>query len=470
MILFDRILIDPSITERESALQEALRAVNTRGSFVGMYFRPDGEEALAALAHPEGELTWSNFPERGPLPEDIRAVHLVWWTDFIGRRHYRAIGQSHHTRSLRMETRAEPHDWPQTIPLLQIYPETGFEACRGTEWQDTRVVCPCGAAGTPDQIGWMGTECGPCHDRREEGTLPARPWEWAGQELPVRALGLALHPTRPLLAVLTEHSMALHDCETNESRPIPGMLGTGMAWTPDGAGLLCGSDESTIHLWSLDGQTKLLPFRADEFQFSPSGRWLVLLHSRTGTSRDLGAWDWAKQQPAPVRIQGDFLQWAFSPDELRMFTTELTGEVTEYNLESGTSRELSLLPINSIPPSSLHVTADGAALVINWGATFTLMDITTGQTRLEQTIQDFNPGSIVVRLPDRQTLVGFNRARQQMNFLSLPSLARHVRLAWYGVAPQIVTSNRRWLAVGGRMGVRFLPWQPLLDWYASCPA
>jgi hypothetical protein len=67
--------------------------------------------------------------------------------------------------------------------------------------------------------------------------------------------------------------------------------------------------------------------------------------------------------------------------------------------------------------------------------------------------------------PDRRILVGFERKRQQMHFLSLPGLDCQLSLAWYGPAPVCVAENGDWLAVADRESAQLLPWCPLLDWY-----
>src|SRR5438067_1238834 len=49
-----------------------------------------------------------------------------------------------------------------------IYPDFVYLGQRGRKWH-VLAACPCGVAGKPEAIGWVGDRCAACHDRREEG-------------------------------------------------------------------------------------------------------------------------------------------------------------------------------------------------------------------------------------------------------------------------------------------------------------
>src|SRR5205823_3017890 len=110
-------------------------------------------------------------------------------------------------------------EWPDSDPLIQLYPEVAFELRRATTFEDILVVCACGAVGMPEEIGWMGTECGPCHDRRAAGVLPARSWEYPATETVSgrRRSGLAFHPAQPILALRAEAACQLWNFATGEA-------------------------------------------------------------------------------------------------------------------------------------------------------------------------------------------------------------------------------------------------------------
>jgi hypothetical protein len=57
------------------------------------------------------------------------------------------------------------------VHLALVYPERALLRDLGNRrliW----ALCDCGCFGPPEALGWMGTCCGPCHDRAEEGGPP----------------------------------------------------------------------------------------------------------------------------------------------------------------------------------------------------------------------------------------------------------------------------------------------------------
>jgi WD40 repeat protein len=57
------------------------------------------------------------------------------------------------------------------VHLALVYPERALLRDHGNRrliW----ALCDCGCFGPPEALGWMGTCCGPCHDRREEAAPP----------------------------------------------------------------------------------------------------------------------------------------------------------------------------------------------------------------------------------------------------------------------------------------------------------
>jgi hypothetical protein len=159
---FDLILIDPTPADLASALADAAAAANHAAQLGNApdecLLEPVNPEAWARLTRKraEGVKRWSGTRVDHFV---IAQVKLAWWTDTIGRRHARVGG---------LAIVEVPSLLP---PLVEVYPERAV--VRRRNQVDVRVVCCCGQAGDPAQLGWMGEHCGPCHDRLQEGhSLP----------------------------------------------------------------------------------------------------------------------------------------------------------------------------------------------------------------------------------------------------------------------------------------------------------
>src|SRR5207302_2382916 len=99
-------------------------------------------------------------------------VGLAWWTDHVGRKHFRVVGHRAKFNRPHLKNILDPagQGWP---PLALVYPDyLFFKTCRGE--RVLTAVCACGVFGPPERLAWMGNCCGPCHDGREEGREPER--------------------------------------------------------------------------------------------------------------------------------------------------------------------------------------------------------------------------------------------------------------------------------------------------------
>jgi hypothetical protein len=165
---FDRLLIDPTGEDLDRALGEAVKAVNGKRRRHRLPWPPAdwGEYRCLRAQEVEGRRQWEGHGE--PARRDFsEVVWTAWWSDAVGRRHHRVVGQ----RAAPMEVGYYPLFTPAASgrpPLALVHPEGAVVRTLGRK-RDVLVCCSCGVIGQPRALGWMGTCCGPCHDRREEG-------------------------------------------------------------------------------------------------------------------------------------------------------------------------------------------------------------------------------------------------------------------------------------------------------------
>ena len=207
---FERLLLDPEEMDLSAALDEAAQAANagarTRALPAGRTLWAEARREDAD--RPEGFRVWKVSDRQFPLP----VVALAWWTDRLGARHYRVFAQ-----------RIGRYDSPpllflirqkSVVPLRIVHPERVFPVVRGRKTRpEAFAVCGCGAAGTPEAVGWMGDCCGPCSDRRQEG----------GREVPINHADILAGPPSETVRV---------------------------GFTPDGTTLLASSGQGA-HAWDL---------------------------------------------------------------------------------------------------------------------------------------------------------------------------------------------------------------------------
>jgi sugar lactone lactonase YvrE len=175
MARFERVLILPDRAAWERALSEATSATNGRARQRLLAWPLPGLASFLAEAgaSPEGRRQWNaeGLPQTGV---DRSVVAVAWWTDFVGRKHARFVGQRDRLDPPRVENLLCPTG-DERPALALVYPAQVLLAHKGGE-RTLVAVCACGAVGRPEDVGWMGTCCGPCHDRRQEGQSPPRAW------------------------------------------------------------------------------------------------------------------------------------------------------------------------------------------------------------------------------------------------------------------------------------------------------
>jgi hypothetical protein len=342
MAAFDRLLIDPTPDELARVLEQAAGAANkgARSGLVRLTAKRLAGPLAKVAAAPEGNRLWSGAADGRP-PRLYSLVDLVWWTDAIGRRHHRVLAwrlaDPRHGRSpFARDRRKRP-------PLWQIYPARVFLRLREGH-QEPVVWCRCGVSGTPADVAWMGEVCGPCHDRREEGTVPP-------------ALG-------PEQTVLKGHNGAVF----------------GLAFSPDGKTLATGSMDCAVKLWDLaTGRERAAlaghQSRVDAVVYAPDGTLY--------TGDDDGEvffWDAAgeRRRLGEGHGQTGFLGLALTPDGRRLAVKH--SRLTVWDLVSGSRHDLAT---NFMYRGRVAVAWDGTLLAANdqGGRSLGLWDTRTGQPR-----------------------------------------------------------------------------------------
>jgi WD40 repeat protein len=90
-------------------------------------------------------------------------VRVGWWTDPVGRRHWRVVGRrleyaDYHLKKFAFAAHPLWHVYPDRLALRQ-----------DGDFLTLLAHCDCGVAGPVERLAWMGRCCGPCHDRGEDG-------------------------------------------------------------------------------------------------------------------------------------------------------------------------------------------------------------------------------------------------------------------------------------------------------------
>jgi WD40 repeat protein len=270
MGFFERHLVRPSHLELVEVLTVATREANEEGLLLDL----DQEHWANFVAGLKTEEQGSRQWQRNRLPEGAGVVGVAWWTDYLGRRHFRIWAGSAADGSFSLLFCPERHPRP---PVWHIAPDQVFARTRlghrtGQNVREWLVVCPCGKVGTPEAIGWMGTCCGACHDAELQ---PARKaCRCGGVGCSGCGYGITASP------------------------PIPCRCG--------GVGCSACGDYATQKI--LAGKKALLPLYSfhqarnplHTLVFSPNGRWLA----GVGEGRLVHRWDvWAGTYEGPIRTE-----------------------------------------------------------------------------------------------------------------------------------------------------------------------
>jgi WD40 repeat protein len=362
-LLFERLLVDPSLTALRAALRKIVRESNqnrTRRVHELSWPLDDLNGALTdATGTAEGTRVWI-----GPAPSpwfgaQRIALGMVWWTDHVGRRHL-------HIRSeLQTWLTAWPDFWPEwaaETPLLLLQPHRSFLRVRG-DANDLVVFCDCGACGTLSELGWMGACCGPCHDRGESGVEVPR-----------------------LLPRLPPSLKSLFDTEGENAACV-------LAFSTDGERLAWGGSHGRVVVWDLARATSEVLREAvgDWARLPPHprlGEATALTFSRDGDllavscwGQELGVYDTEtirKVGALEGRRHGGMNALAFLGDGERLLCL-LEGDLSVWNLDSDRVAPLRIKGIRW--GSVVALSADGRWAVTNEGVVLRVWDLEAGTAR-----------------------------------------------------------------------------------------
>jgi hypothetical protein len=303
MAKFVRLLVQPDPDDLRQTLAQAAGVANgrTRTGRI-LYTKKSMEKAVAeAAAAPEGVRNWERTEKRARRWHTAVLCH-VWWSDALGRRHHRITVRDPDESTYEGAEEGDRLRLQDRPPLWHVYP--------GRVWlrlherrAEALVWCRCGACGTPAAIAWMGECCGPCHDRREEGS----PVPENGPDQTVlaghsdAAFGLAFSPDNRTLATGSmDCTVKLWDMATGRERAALGghehRVDT-LAYSPDGRLLASGDDEGRVLLRRTEDLAEVARLRHQStgflgFGFTPDGRHFAVKHRR------LTVWDLNEKAPS----------------------------------------------------------------------------------------------------------------------------------------------------------------------------
>jgi WD40 repeat protein len=224
----DLLLLDPGAAELAAAVEGAFRESGLQQAGQASW-----QPVLDQIATgSEGCRQYESPPGRGP-----GYVFVAWWTDYQQRKHIRLAVGSFDFYGERHRGRPGEDLRP---PVWHVHPERIFRVTRQGQDPTWLASCACGVTAEPRALAWMGSCCGPCHDRAEEGLPPA-------------------DETAPALFSLPQTIHAVK-------------------FAPDGRRLAISSSMRQVRLFSLDGKKERLVYGGDDADDEEEFRPLAFAH------------------------------------------------------------------------------------------------------------------------------------------------------------------------------------------------
>jgi hypothetical protein len=484
----DRILIQPSDEELEQVLGEVVAEVNDKGRKRRLSWPlPEFDDFTGELAKsPEGWWQWNGSGKSG----EVRSVlGVAWWTDHIGRRHLRLVGRRDAFRRDRLVHLLCPNVGARP-GLCLVYPEAAFLLHRGGR-REVAVLCRCGAAGSPQELGWMGPCCGACHDRREAGVPVPRLWTRASFSLPAcgrdPALVMALSPDGRTLALGGgRETLSLWEIETGRSLYTieRATRFTCAAFSPDGE-LATGNTLGDRKQWEVEtGKEKALyqahPMNRNirRLTYSPDGKLIarggergcLLLEANTGQVRHDFRDSLNDVTCQAFSSDGELFAAGTLSGALKVWDTRTAEEIVSQVDFHAALTDLAFAPDLSedgrVVLAVVTESSDWNAGVSpeEWGRSFLLFLPAHLRGPGAHRFAGHPHGTLAVAFsPDGQTLVTGGRDRL-VRLWSLPAVKEMAALEWHldAVCQVAFSAEGRWLVTGSVDGVaRLWPWDGL---------
>ncbi len=424
----DRVLIDPAPEALERALAEAAEAANGAARERLLEWPP--LNLRARLGAPEGWQQWNGCTGAGHSGQARSVVAVAWWADRAGRRHHRVVGRRGQFNNAARANVLTPGE--KRPPLWMVYSEHLYAVGSGLF-----AVCACGAAGTTEELGWMGPCCGPCHDRRESGDMTPRErqgpattifpgrnapgarvafspdgvylrtyagleqglfrcWdlgtgelqEWQAPSDYFSDYDVTFAPSGPMALTISVGEFVLIDLARGRMQILVDAHGevqvpSAGAISPDGSAIafVCGNPPELV-LWDVAAQARRATFPGAMAQtrllvFSADGKMLA-----TSARQQVRQWDLVAGRERPVlhRSAQEALSLAFSPDGAWLAAGLNGGNVQTWDATTGA--HLHLLPALASGRPSVAFSPDGAVLAtIGVDGTLRLWDVASGRPR-----------------------------------------------------------------------------------------
>ena len=461
---FDERFIDPASGALVRALQRAMRSANGRQQERRLKKTSDFWAAVVAQVRkkPQGQQRWLGGG-RGSTPAPL--VEAAWWTDAVGRKHWRVRGR-------RLNWPDQPSPFADH-PLWQVYPDRLMLRERDGR-RELLGVCPCGAVGPVGAIAWMGERCGPCHDRLEEGLpgLAGTDWPPVLRKQASHILRLSFGRDGSLVSTSLDGQIVRWNVPDRSGevllhrrRPLGAM-----AVSPTGAVAVSPTSNRLLLRRPDEDEWRSLPQRCGMvygLAFGPDGRWLAV----AGTSCLLIDLETGQSISVEVQTQGHGTAMTFGPDGSSYWLAQRDGaDVVKVGPGGQGStvlpshRQTSAYSLPTCSPDGGRLAGVGQR---NRGAGIHVCDLPTGawsalgaQVRSLWSIRDlaFTHDGLLAIADDVGSVQLWDLAgRQLRGTLFLLPLQRHSLVASF-------SHDAAQVALGAGDGtIRVLPWRSILE-------